>query len=96
LYSQGSTYLVKIRKCDLGSPEEFLNWRIILNEQIKNNGYGEKYKIVMNLAQAILTGRGLDSLLNELREQETKNNMYKAYANKTESTPKQIYDMAIF
>jgi hypothetical protein len=31
-----------------------------LTEQIKANGYGGKYDMVMNVAQAMLHGRGLD------------------------------------
>jgi hypothetical protein len=33
------TYIVKIHKYDTGTPEEFLNWRMTLMEQIKANGY---------------------------------------------------------
>jgi hypothetical protein len=33
------TYVVKIKKYDTGTPEEFLRWRSILNEQMKNHGY---------------------------------------------------------
>jgi hypothetical protein len=32
-----NTYVVKVRKYDSGTPEEFLKWRLILNEQTKNN-----------------------------------------------------------
>jgi hypothetical protein len=35
------TYIVKVKKYDSGTPEEFLKWRLILNEQTKNNGYTE-------------------------------------------------------
>jgi hypothetical protein len=45
---------VKIQKYDRGTPEEFLKWRMTLVEQIKANGYGGKYDMVMNLAQAML------------------------------------------
>jgi hypothetical protein len=38
-----NTSLVKIKKCDTGMPEEFLRWRMALNEQIKNHGYGGNY-----------------------------------------------------
>jgi hypothetical protein len=36
-------YVVKVKKYDSGTPEEFLKWRLILNEQTKNNGYAGKY-----------------------------------------------------
>jgi hypothetical protein len=29
------TYVVKVKKYDSGTPEEFLKWRLILNEQMK-------------------------------------------------------------
>jgi hypothetical protein len=45
------TYLVKIKKYDTGTPEEFLIWRLTLNEQMKNHGYSGNYEMVMNLAQ---------------------------------------------
>jgi hypothetical protein len=32
------TYVVKIKKYDTGTPEEFLRWRLTLNEQMKNHG----------------------------------------------------------
>jgi hypothetical protein len=44
-----------------------------LMEQIKANGYGGKYDMVMNLAQAMLHGRGLDVFVNERRAQMAKN-----------------------
>jgi hypothetical protein len=31
--------MVKVKKYDSGTPEEFLKWRLTLNEQVKNNGY---------------------------------------------------------
>jgi hypothetical protein len=31
---------VKVKSYDSGHPEEFLRWRLILAEQVKNNGYG--------------------------------------------------------
>jgi hypothetical protein len=30
------TYTVKVKRYDSGSPEEFLKWRLILAEQVKN------------------------------------------------------------
>jgi hypothetical protein len=47
------TYTVKIRKYNMGPPEDFLKWRTTLNEQIKNNGFAGNYEMVMNLAQAV-------------------------------------------
>jgi hypothetical protein len=32
------TYIEKVKKYDSGTPEEFLKWRLILNEQTKTNG----------------------------------------------------------
>jgi hypothetical protein len=52
------TYVVKIKKCHTGTPEEFLRWRLTLNEQMKNHGYSGNYNMVMNLAQSMLAGRG--------------------------------------
>jgi hypothetical protein len=61
--------MAKVKKYDSGPPEEFLKWCLILNEQVKNNGYGENYDNVMNLAQAMLAGRSLEVFLNEKRSQ---------------------------
>jgi hypothetical protein len=62
---ESKTYVVKVKKYDLGTPEEFLKWRLILSEQTKNNGYAGKYKMVMNLAQAMLAGRSLEAIFSE-------------------------------
>jgi hypothetical protein len=59
------TYVVKVKKYDSGTPEEFLKWRLILNKQTKNHGYTGIYDMIMNLAQAMLAGRSLESFLNE-------------------------------
>jgi hypothetical protein len=48
------TYVVKIKKYDTGTPEEFLRCRFMLNDQMKNHGYSGIYDMVMNLAQAML------------------------------------------
>jgi hypothetical protein len=61
------TYIMKIHKYDMGLPEEFLRWWMTLTEQIKADVYGGKYDMVMNLAQAMLHGRGLDAFVNERR-----------------------------
>jgi hypothetical protein len=87
--------MVKVKNYDSGPPEEFLKWRLTLNEQVKNNGYGENYDNVMNLAQEMLAGRSLEAFLNEKRSQEAKNRIRKT-KTQTEHTPKQIYDSAIF
>jgi hypothetical protein len=42
------TYVVKVNTYDPGTPEEFLKWRLILNEQTKNNGYTGKYDMIMS------------------------------------------------
>jgi hypothetical protein len=57
-YKDSKTYMVEIKKHDTGTPEEFLRWRLILNEQMKNHGYSGNYDMVMNLAQAMLVERG--------------------------------------
>jgi hypothetical protein len=92
---ESKTYVVKVKKYDSGTPEEFLKWRLILNEQMKNNGYTGSYDMVMNLAQAMLVGRSLEAFLNERRAQEAKNRTRKA-KEQTLHTPQQIYDCAIF
>jgi hypothetical protein len=92
---ESKTYMVKVKKYDSGTLDEFLKWRLILNEQVKNNGYGENYDNVMNLTQAMLAGRSLEAFLNEKRSQEAKNRIRKTNTQ-TEHTPKQIYDFAIF
>jgi hypothetical protein len=89
------TYVVKIKKYETGTPEEFLRWRLTLNEQMKNHGYSGNYDMVMNLAQAMLTGHGLEAFLSEQRAQDIKNKTRKA-TEQTDYTPKQIYDCAIF
>jgi hypothetical protein len=33
---ESKTYVVKVKKYDSGTQEEFLKWRLILNEQMKN------------------------------------------------------------
>jgi hypothetical protein len=87
--------MVKVKKYDSGTPEEFLKWRLTLNEQVKNNGYDANYDNVINLAQAMLAVRSLEACLNEKRSQEANNRIHKA-KTQTEHTPSQIYDFAIF
>jgi hypothetical protein len=45
---ESKTYVVKVKKYDSGTPEDFLKWHLILNEQTKNNGYAGKYDMIMN------------------------------------------------
>jgi hypothetical protein len=47
---ESKTYIVKVKKYDSGTPEEFLKWRLILNEQTKTNGFTGKHDMIMNLA----------------------------------------------
>jgi hypothetical protein len=47
---ESKTYVVTVNKYDTGTPEEFLRWRLVLNEQMKNHGYSVNYDMVMNLA----------------------------------------------
>jgi hypothetical protein len=75
---KSKTYVVKVKKYDSGTPEEFLKWRLILNEQMKINGYTASYDMVMNLAQAMLAGRSLEAFLSEWCSQEAKNRIRKA------------------
>jgi hypothetical protein len=91
---ESKTYVVKVKKYDSGTQEEFLKWRLILNEQMKNHGYSS-YDMVMNLAQAISAGSSLEAFLNERRSQEAKNKTRKA-KEQTMHNPQQIYDCAIF
>jgi hypothetical protein len=62
---ESKTYVVKVKKYDPETPEEFLKWHLILNEQMKNNGYTVRYDMAMSLAHAMLAGRSLEEFLNE-------------------------------
>jgi hypothetical protein len=92
---ESKTYTAKVKRYDSGSPEEFLKWRLILAEQVKNNGYVDKHGNIMNLAQVMLAGRSLEAFLNEKRSQGAKDKLRKI-KTLVEHTPKQIYDFAIF
>jgi hypothetical protein len=72
------TYVVKVKKYDTGNPEEFLRWRLTLNEQMKNHGHSGNYDMVVNLAQAMLAGRSLEAFFSERRAQDIKNKTRKA------------------
>jgi hypothetical protein len=61
---ESKTYVVKVKKYDTGTPEEFLRWRLFLNEQMKNHSYSGNYDMVRNLAQAMLAGRSLEVFFN--------------------------------
>jgi hypothetical protein len=87
--------MVKVKKYDSGTPEQFLKWHLALNEQVKNNGYDANYYNIMNLAQSMLAGRSLEAFLNEKRSQEASNRVRKA-KTQTEHSPSQIYNFAIF
>jgi hypothetical protein len=92
---ESKTYVVKVKTYDSGTPEEFLKWRLILNEQMKNHGYNASYDMVMNLAQAMLAGSSLEAFLNERRSQEAKNKTRKVN-DQAMYTPQKNYDCAIF
>jgi hypothetical protein len=92
---ESKTYVFKVKKYDTGTPEEFMRWRLVLNDQIKNYGSSANYDMVMNLAQSMLMGRSLEALLNERRAKETKNKTRKAKGHAAYA-PQQIYDCAIF
>jgi S-formylglutathione hydrolase FrmB len=66
-----------------------------LMEQVKANGYKGKYDMVMNLAQAMLDGRGLDAFVNERRAQMAKNKI-RAAKNQNELNEQYIHNYAIF
>jgi hypothetical protein len=87
--------MVKVKKYDSGTPEEFVKWRFTLNEQVNNNGYDANHDNVMSLAQAMLAGRSLEAFLNEKRSQEANNRVRNA-KTQTEHTPKKNYGFAIF
>jgi hypothetical protein len=89
------TYVVKIKKYDTETLEEFLGRRLVLNEQMNNHGYSGNYDMVMNLAQAMLAGRSLEAFLNEWWAQDTKNKTQRT-KEQTEYTPQHIFYCAIF
>jgi hypothetical protein len=88
-------YVVKINTYDTGTPEELLRWRLILKEQMKNQGYIGNYDMVMIFFQEMLVGRGLEDFFSERPAQDTKHKTGKA-KEQTEHNPQQIYDCAIF
>jgi hypothetical protein len=92
---ESKTYTVKVKRYDSAPPEEFMKWRIILADQVKNNGYGDNADNSMNLAQAMLAGHSLEAFLNEKLSQEANNRVRKSKTI-SEHTPKQICDFAIF
>jgi hypothetical protein len=92
---ESKNYTVKVKMYDSGPPEESLNLRLILSEQIKNNDYEDNADNSMNLAKAMLEGRSLEAFINEKRVQEAKNRVRKA-KTLMEHTPQQIFDFAIF
>jgi hypothetical protein len=92
---ESKNYTVKVKRYDSGPPEEFLKWRLILAEQINNNGYGKNADNGMNLAQAMLAGRSLEAFLNEKRSQDATKRVRKAKTI-AEHTPEQIFDFALF
>jgi hypothetical protein len=75
------TYTIKIRKCDMGSPEDFLKLHTTLNENIKNNGFAGKYEMTMNLVQAMLVGSSSEIKKGASSEEKRQN------ALKTQTTP---------
>jgi hypothetical protein len=92
---ESKTYVVQVNTYDPGTPEEFLRWRLVLNEKMKNHGYSANYYMVVNLAQAMLAGRSLEAFLNERRDQEAKNKTRKA-KEQAMYTPQQVYDCEFF
>jgi hypothetical protein len=92
---ESKNYTVKVNRYDSGPPEEFLKWRLILSEKIKNNGYEDNADNGMNLSQAMLAGCSLAAFINEKRVQEASNRVRKA-KTLTEHTSQQIFDFALF
>jgi hypothetical protein len=86
---ESKNYTVKVKRYESGPPEEFLKWRLILSDQIKNNGYEDNADNSMNMAQAMLVGRSLEAFINEKRSQELKNRVRKA-KTLTKHTPQQL------
>jgi hypothetical protein len=89
------TYIVKIHKYDTDTLEEFLKWPMTLMEQIKANVCERKYDMIMNLAQAMLHGRGLDTFVDERRAQIAKNKT-RAAKNQNELNEQKIHYYEIF
>jgi hypothetical protein len=89
-----NTYVVKINKYDTSTPEEFMRCRLTLNEQMKNHGYSGNYDMVINLAQSMLVGHGLEEFFSERRARDINNKTRKA-KEQTKYIPKQIYDFEI-
>jgi hypothetical protein len=85
--------VVKIKKYDTGTPEEFLRWRFILNEQMKNKGYSGNYD--MELGPINVGGARFKACLSGRWAQDTKNKTRKA-KDQTDYTLQQIYDCTIF
>jgi hypothetical protein len=71
-----------------------MKWRLILAEQVKNNGYSDKHDNIMNLAHEMLAGHSLEAFLNEKRSQEAKHRLHKINTL-LEHTSKQTYDFTI-
>jgi hypothetical protein len=89
------TYIMKIHKYDMGLPEEFLSWWMTVTEQVKADVYGGKYDMAMNLAQAMLHGRGLDAFVNERRTKMAKKKIRVA-KNQKDLPEQQIHVYVIF
>jgi hypothetical protein len=70
--------VVKIKKYDTGTPEEFLRWGLVLNEQVKNHGYSENYEMVMKFVPSNVGGTQLRSIFELMMGARYKNNICKA------------------
>jgi hypothetical protein len=93
--NESKSFTVKVKRYNSGPPEEFLKWRPLLAEQIKNNEYEENADSSINLAHALLAGRILEAFINEKRSRDANDRVRKA-KTLTEHTPKQIFDFALF
>jgi hypothetical protein len=94
---ESKTYVVKVKKYDSGTSEEFLKWLLILNEQFKNHGDSANYDMAMNYPKQCWR----DAVWKHFwmndgpKKQKTKNKTRKA-KDQTEYTSQQIYDCAVF
>jgi hypothetical protein len=92
---ESKMYMTMIKKYYTGASEEFMRWKLTLNEKMKNHGSSVDYTMVMNLVQEMLAGHGLEAFMTEKRAQERQNKKRKT-KDQTKYTPQQVYDCAIF
>jgi hypothetical protein len=59
------SYTVEAERYYSGPPQEFLKWRFLLVDHIKNNGYENNAYNIMDLDQTMLAGRSLKAFINK-------------------------------